>query len=130
MQLKKKYLTLFYLALSQAKAKSLSEARIRDELATKSLYDSLRDFEEARLKIYKELCIKDDKDEPILLEGDKYTFSPENTPKMQAEVDILESEEIELKVKNPEKIKELIENTAYEPKIGEALIIDEIIALL
>ncbi len=132
MKLKKGQLTLFYLALSQAKSNiekdyiSLADARIRDQLATKSLFDLLKDFEEARKKIYDVFCVKDAEGQPILLK-ENYQFEPKVVKGMTEEVRILENEEVEINIENPVKILLFLENTKYEPKIGETVIIDEII---
>lgn len=133
MLLKKKYLTLFYKTLAVAKSDvdknhiTLADARIRDALATKVIYDLLHDFEEARKKIYEEFCIKNEDGSPKLVNGN-YQFEIADIKKMTEEVQILEDEEVEIKIDNPVKIKQFLNNTKYEPEVGEAIVIDEIIA--
>jgi len=118
MILKKKYLTLFYKTLVDAKTDvaknhiSLADARIRDALATKVVFDHLRDFEEARKKIYDTLCKTDKDGKPDVANGN-YQFDPENAKKMVEEVKILEDEEVDIKIDNPDKVKLLINNTKY-----------------
>lgn len=135
MVLKKKLLTVFYKALSEARTDlakdhiSLADARIRDGLASKALFDTLKDFEDARTKIYKAFCKKDANGEPELVAGN-YQFDPKDVDAMNKEVKILEDEEVDLKVDNPAKIVQFLNNTKYEPRVGEALIIDEVIELL
>lgn len=135
MVLKKKLLTVFYKALSEARTDlardhiSLADARIRDGLASKALFDTLKDFEDARTKIYRAFCKKDANGDPELVAGN-YQFEPKDVEALNKEVKILEDEEVELRVDNPAKITQFLNSTKYEPRVGEALIIDEVIALL
>lgn len=135
MTLKKGLLTLFYKVLSEARTDvekdhiSLADARIRDGLASKAVFDHLHDFEEARKKIFEEFCIKDKDGNPDLL-GESYQFDKENVEKMSNEVKILENETVEIAIPNVDKVKQFIENTKYEPKVGETLHLDEIIMAL
>ena len=135
MILKKKYLTLFYKTLAVAKSNveenyiSLADARVRDALATKVIYDLLRDFEEARKKIYVEFCNKNEAGEPDLID-DKYQFENSVVDKVNKELVTLENEEVEIEISNPEKVKQLLNNTKYAPEIGETVLIDELIALI
>lgn len=135
MILKKKYLTLFYKTLAEAKTDvaknhiSLADARIRDALATKVVYDLLKDFEEARKKIFDEFCIKNKDGNPDLKDGN-YQFEGENVKQMMEEVKVLEEEEVTFEIKDPAKIKTFLNNTKYEPQVGESIVIDEIIALI
>lgn len=132
MKLKKGLLTLFYKVLSEGRTDiakdhiSLADARVRDQLATKTLFDLLHEFEEARKKIYLEFCVKDSNKEPVYLEGN-YQFKPSVVEEMTKEVKILEEEEVEIKIENPTKILMLMENTKYEPRVGDTIAIDEII---
>lgn len=130
MTLKKKYLTLFYLTLAEADTGSLAEARIRDSIA-KEVLANLKDFEKDRQKIHLEYCIRNEKDEPELTPEGLFKFKiGEVFDKVKAEVATLEGEEVDLKVKDTVKVKELIEGTKYKPKVGETEIIDELIALI
>jgi len=132
MKIKKKLLVLFYLTLAQSKPATLAAGRVRDMLVTpsKPLFESLKEFEEARKKIYEEFCDKDEDDKPIVNDN-QYRFSkPENAIKQRDETTILEEEEVELSIVYPEIVKALIESTGYEPKVGETETIDEILALI
>jgi hypothetical protein len=131
MTLKKKLLVSFYKALRQTKPLKLADARLRDQVLTKGLFDALHDFEEARKKIYLEFCVKNDKGEPIVM-GNEYQFPPDKKDydKAQEEIKILEEEEVEVPVANQPKIKEFLEATIYIPEIGESELIDEVIAKL
>lgn len=134
MKIKKGDLTLFYQTLAEGRSNvekdyiSLSDARVRDNLATKIVFPILQEYEEHRKKIYETFCIKDKDGNPDMQNGINYQFTLKDGKKVTEEKEILDEEEVEIKVENPAKILIFLENTKYQPKIGEALKIDELIA--
>jgi len=125
MNIQKKYLTLFYKTLKETKL-NLVDSRIRDEFF-KDLTGKLQDFEQARQTIFKEFCVKDENGEPKFTDKNEYQFENDKTADLTKELETLLDEEIELTVKNPDKIKEFIEKTEYQPLAGEVESIDFII---
>jgi len=120
--MQKKYLITFYLALKGTEGVlSLQESRIRDKFL-KWLTEETSTFELNRNEIFKTYG--------KLKEGEDnvYEFSPENAPKVNKELETLMAETVSL----PETagIKEILEQTQYKPKSGEAELIDEIISQL
>lgn len=135
MTLKKKYLTIFYKTLAEGKSDvarnhiSLADARVRDGLATKIIYGLLNEFEMARKKIYEEFAIKKE-DGTVDMKGTEYQFKPEVLEELTNEIKLLEDEEVTFEVADPDKIKLFINNTKYEPAVGETILIDELLALI
>lgn len=140
MKLKKSQLTLFYKVLAEGRTDaakdhtSLADARIRDGLASRQLFDVLKDFEEARKKVYETFCNRKEDGSVEFDKAGNYTFKitgkPSPLDQMAKERDILEAEEVEIKVEKPVQIMKLMENTAYQFKVGETVQLDEIIGLL
>lgn len=127
MTLQKKELEIIFLALSETKP-SLADARIRDPFL-KELGTAIENLNKEKTEIYLEYCDKDDEKNPTVIDG-KYHFQDEVINKVNGELITLVEEEVEISCKNPEKLKELIEDTAYSPKPGEVEIIDSFIAKL
>jgi len=129
MKIQKKYLKLLLETLSSSKQK-FAVARIRDEFAS-TVAQEYQKYEKQRIALCDELCIKD-KDKKPLLKDDKYQFTEKNGEKWQKEYIILNNEEVDLPLKSVDikTIKKVVEDTSYEPEIGEAKIIDEIIELI
>jgi len=122
MQLQKKYLVVFFLALKGTDGVlSLKEARTRD-LFLKPLFEATQTFEQDRNKIYEKYG--------TLREGstDTYEFSKENAEVVQKELTELLEEEVSL-TETP-GLKGILERTEYKPKAGEAELIDAILAKL
>ena len=126
MKLFKKQLNLLVGVLAETKPHFV-EARLRDKVIKLLLIESTQ-FDEDRVKICKDLCIKDEKGEP-LMKGNIFDFTPENMTKFQEEFKILSDEEIKLPLDGNEqqRLLKLIETTEYLPKVGEVEMIDEIL---
>lgn len=128
MRIQKKYLVLFYKLLTETKL-NLVDSRVRDEFF-KDLLEKTKDFEQARQTIFKEFCIKDEEGIPKLTGKNEFQFEDEKVDELTKEINTLLDEEVEFNIKNPDKIKEFIENTKYEPLTGETKDIDFIISLI
>lgn len=127
MTLQKKYLEVFFLALKGTEGiLTLAEARQRDEFM-KSLIETLRTFEADRATIYVKFCDKNEDGTPDLSDN-KYKFKQEVTEELGKELTVLVDETVEL-TPGP-MIKEILVKTTYSPKVGEAELIDAIIAQL
>ena len=126
MQTKKINLEVFFNFVKGTEGQlSLSEARARD-IFIKPLAELTQSFFEDREKIYKEFCLKNEDGTPALIDGDKYEFSPEDLEQINKELNILANEEVEI---NTYAIsKAILEKSEYKLKVGEADIIDEILA--
>lgn len=119
MQLEKKYLLTFFLALKETDSQlSLKEARIRDSFM-KPLLEAAQTYEKDRNNIYKTYGE---------LKEDKYHFKPEDVEKVNSEIEELNNETVELPA--TPSLKEILEKTEYKPKIGESEQIDHILELL
>lgn len=127
MTLQKKELEIIYLTLDETKP-NLADARIRDAFL-KPLGETLDQLNKDKTAIYLTFCDKNEDDSPLIVDG-KYHFQNENLEEINDELKKLVEEEIEISITNPEKIKELIENTIYSPKTGEVEIIDGFIGKL
>lgn len=126
--LQKKYLPSFFLILKGTEGQlTLPEARIRDRfipilVEQTSLYE-----DKERRTIYEKFCLKHEDGSPDV-QGDEYHFPREVIEDMKKEVATLNDEEVTLDI--PDGIKEIMEKSAYKPKIGEVEQIDHIITLL
>lgn len=127
MNLPKKYLELFFNILSETDL-GLADARLRDSVV-KSLQEPFKDYNLARKTIYETFCNKTEDGKPDI-QDDKYHFSPDVTESVNKELITLLEEEVSIVVENPEKLKEILENTSYKPKVGEAEAIDVILTLI
>ena len=140
MQIKKSELEVFYKVLKQTNGElSFKDARIRDRFM-KPLGEQVDALALDRTKIYEKFCKKEedgitpalqyDKDEKgeNIPGTEKYAFNKADAPAVDAEILVLYDEEVSLDIENPEKIKELIENTEYKPLYGEADVLDGILA--
>lgn len=127
MTLQKKELELLFNLLKDT-SPNLADARIRDSFM-KPLSEYLDIFLKDREEIYKAYCEKKEDGTPDVKDG-KYFFKPEELNTINKELQTLTDETVEVLTGAPEKIKELIENTNYSPKVGEVEAIDEIIAKL
>lgn len=125
MKVAKKHLEVFYLVLKDTKLK-LADARIRDAFM-KPLGVEADQFMADRTKIYETFCLKGEDGKPDIKDG-KYHFPPEKLDEINAELKTLAEEEVEFVVPEKLKEKEIIQNTEYSPKVGESLIIDELIS--
>lgn len=128
MTIKKSYLeTLFLFTKGTENVLNLADSRLRDTFI-KPLFEITKVYIEDRNKIYLEYCLKNEDGSPELLDGDKYQFPNEKLEEINKELEILGNEEVE--VGTHEKLKEILEKSEYKPKVGEAEIIDEILAKL
>ena len=137
MKLKKKDLKLLITVLDGTNPR-FTEARLRDRFL-KLVLEEYKTSEGERIKICESLCVKDKDKKPVMKkikdnngnEVESYDFTPANLAKFEKELNILQNEEVKLKLEGdePKRLIKLIETTKYEPKYGEAEIIDnEIIA--
>lgn len=127
MKIKKSQLEALYQALKGTEGVlSLKEARVRDAFL-KPLTEVFGAFEQDRLKIYHQFCNKNDDGTPAI-QDNKFHFKREVVAEMNAELNILNEEEVELDA--PENLKDLIEATTYKPKEGESAVLDDIISNL
>lgn len=125
MVLAKKELEILYHVIRGTEGKlTLSEGRKRD-LFFKDLVEVLKVFEADRKIIFEKYCEKNEDGTPDISD-DKYTFSKAVADEMQKEVQVLYDETVEVKA-IPE-LKEIFARTMYMPKLGEAEIIDSILA--
>lgn len=104
---------------------SLQDARVRDTFI-KPLADVTQTYFNDREAVYKHFCIKKGDGTPDMAEGNQYQFAPESVESLNKEVKTLGNEEAD--VDFPEGIKAILEGSAYRAKIGEAEIIDAILA--
>lgn len=132
MKIQRSKLELFTKVLNKTNL-TLTDARIRDAFI-RILNTSIVAYNEDKMKVFREFCDKNKDGTPQEIHtGDgtiNYHFPPENTRRLNTEVLLLNSEEAEIEVANPIKIKEYIEKTEYEPAFGEVEDIDMIITLL
>ena len=131
MKIKKSDLeTLFNLTKGTEGVLNLSEARARDSFI-KPLSDVTQSYYDQREAIYKHFCIKNEEGTPDLKDGNKYQFNPKQLDEINAELKTLGDEEVEVNfTDNPQLIKEILEKSAYTPKLMESEIIDNIINLI
>lgn len=124
MKIKKSSLELVFSSLNYP-IKNFSKARVRDIFVSK-LTNAIKQYGEERSKILNTLCDKDDKDKPLIEDG-QYVFKskPENKEQAVKEVDILNNEESDIEISK--EIKELIENSEAELGIGMAEELSKII---
>lgn len=127
MQIKKSSLEVLFLTLKGTEGiLNLADARIRDTFL-KPVIESYETFIKERTTIYETFCDKKEDGTPDI-EDNRYKFSKEVQAQADAELKTLYDEEITLET--PEKLKEFMEKSEYNPKVGEADIIDEIIGKL
>jgi len=118
---------LFNVAKGTEGVLTLPEARIRDNFL-KPIIELTQNFYDDREKIYREYCIKNEDGTPALKDGTKYEFNKDKVEQIDMELKTLMSEEVEITA--PDTIKEILEKTTYSPKLGEADVIDELLASL
>ena len=127
MKLEKRYLEIFFKTIKGTEGVlTLAEGRIRDAFM-KTLTDVTSQFENDRKVIYEKFCTKSEDGRPDVSDG-KYHFKTEEVPEIQAELETLYAEEVELP--SPLGLKEIVERTQYKPEIGESEKIDHIISKL
>lgn len=124
MNLQKRYLELFINVLNSTEP-GLAGSRLRDSVL-KSITQETEDFFKARTTIYETFCNKDEEGKPDVSDN-QYKFKKEVLDEVNKELNTLLDEEIEVKITDADRIKELIESTNYKPKYGEVEIIDEIL---
>lgn len=126
MQLEKKYLELFYKVVKEYKTNKMAQGRLRDS-ALRSLGDPTDQFIKDRNEIYVKFCDKKEDGTPDIIE-DKFKFLPTVIEEVNSELKTLGEELVEVTL--PSEIKNFIEESSYETKAGETLVIDEIIEKL
>lgn len=125
----KKYLEIFFhLAKGTEGVLSLKEARIRDHFL-KSFIPIVQTFEEDRKKIFEKFCTKTEDGSPDVADG-QYKFDKGVQKELTEELELLHEEAVEISVLTPEILKDILERSEYKPKVGEAEVIDEILAKL
>jgi len=127
MKLEKRYLEVLYKTIKGTEGVlTLAEGRIRDAFM-KDVTEATTQFENDRRVIYEKFCTKTDDGKPDVSDG-KYHFKTEEVSEIQAELETLYAEEVELP--SPSGLKEIVERTQYKPEIGESEKIDHIISKL
>lgn len=127
MQIPKRYLETFYQTLKGTEGVlGLADSRVRDAFM-KPLTEATQTFEAERKAIYERFCTKNEDGTPDTQDGN-YHFEPTDLADVNAELQTLLGEEVELTP--PTKLKELLEQSTYKPKVGEAEQIDAITALI
>lgn len=126
MKIKKRLLETGFKALMATEHLTLKESRIRDAFL-KDFTDLLQTFENDRKKIYEKFCTKDINGQPQIKDN-TYSFGEADATVLIKEIEELLEEEVEIK-SSPE-IKKFLEETSYNPKFGEADLIDQLISLL
>lgn len=119
---KKKLEVLFNVVKGTEGALSLAESRSRDGFI-KPLQDATQTFIVDRNKIYDTFATKrEEKGDGMI----SWEIPPEKTEEIKTELSVLLEEEVDIEA--PANLKDIIEKTNYKPKVGEAEVIDEIIA--
>lgn len=127
MQLKKQYLEpLFLLTQGTDGQLSLPEARVRDKFM-KTVNEVTQEYEGHRKVIYEKFCTKTEDGKPDIADG-KYHFDKEQLPEVNKELETLLAETVE--IATPEGLKDILEKSAYKPRVGEAESIDHILSLV
>lgn len=125
MILAKKELEVLYHVIRGTEGKlTLVEGRKRDAFF-KGVLEVLKQFEEDRKVIYEKFCDKKEDGTPDTDNG-QYTFKKEVAEDLTKELQVLYDETVEVKA-IPE-LKDIFERTEYMPKLGEAEVIDGILA--
>jgi len=120
MKIKKYQIEAVFLSLTYP-IKKFADARRRD-VFLKKLQDSYKEYNEQIQTIYKEFCIKDENGEPKV-EDNKYTFENAILEKLNEEIKVLNEEEINI----DGDVKDLIENSEAELKVGMTDILQEVL---
>lgn len=120
MKIKKYQIEAVFLSLTYP-IKKFADARRRD-VFLKKLQDSFKEYNEQIQAIYKEFCIKDENGEPKV-EDKKYTFENAILEKLNEEIKVLNEEEINIEG----DVKDLIENSEAELKVGMTDILQEVL---
>ena len=126
MQLQKKNIELFFKVIKEYKTPKMVLGRIRDSFL-RDLAPKLEQYTKDREEILIKFSVKKEDGTPDI-QDNKYQFEPKDTDELNKELIILGDEEVEI-TPAPE-IKNFIEETSYETKVGETVIIDEIITKL
>lgn len=129
MKLKKSQLeTLFLVLKGTENILSLADARIRDKVM-KSIGKEYEVFGLEKTEIFKKYCMKNEDDSLDAQTDEKgqtvYHFTNEDGLEVNKEIEILFNEEVE--IETTDKLKEFIEKSEYNPKFGQAEIIDDIL---
>lgn len=128
MKIKKLHAEILFATIKGAEGiLSLADSRIRDAFL-KDFVEDVKTYLNDKSGIYQTFCKKDEDGNPALVDGDKYEFEKKDLEEINKELLILSEEEID--VPACDKLKEFIEKSEYKPKVGEAEIIDEILAKL
>ena len=122
--MQKKYLELLFNLVKEYKTPKMVQARIRDGFL-REISPVVDQFFKDRNEIYIKFCDKKEDGEPDIIDN-KFKFNPELLTEINEELNVLGNETVEIKFV-PE-IKNFIEESSYETKAGETLLVDEIIA--
>lgn len=122
MKLKKSQIESICISLNYP-IKNFTKARIRDNFIEK-LNVVATQFNQEKNNIFTELCTKNEEGKSII-ENNIYTFEGENSKKVQEELSLLDSEEIE--IEGSKELIELIESTESALKVGMTTHLDEFI---
>lgn len=126
-QIPKRQLEVFFLTLKGTEGVlSLKDARVRDSFM-KPLIEATQTFESDRRAIYVKFCDKDEEGNPNIT-NDEFKFKKDVVEEMGKELETLMDEEVVFTI--PEGLKEIMDQSAYKPKVGESMIIDEILEKL
>lgn len=127
MKIKKQNLeVLFNLTKGTEGLLTLAESRLRDAFV-KPLTEQTKEYLNQKEDIYKHFCLKNEEGFPALLEGNKYEFPREKLDEINAELETLGEEQVEVNTIDTAQIKAILERSEYKPKLLEAEIIDNII---
>lgn len=129
MKIKKGNLEVLFLTVRGTEGVlNLRESRTRDAFL-KPLTEITQTFEAERRVIYEKFCTKKEDGTPDI-DDQKYKFPPEDLAAVNEELKTLYSEEVEVPVLVPSALLAILERSNYQPKIGEAAVIDEVLAAL
>lgn len=117
---------LLVLTLQEIKDISLAEGRIRDVFYTQAVEKYIASDKE-RVKVIENFCKRDDDGKPVVIAG-QYKFNDEVIEEYNKEISLFFQETVELPSDNKDQIVSFIERTKYEPKAGQSVIIDALLA--
>lgn len=118
--------TLYLLTKGTEGQLNLAESRTRDAFM-RPLLAATQTFEAERRAIYEKFCKKNEDGTPDVAEN-LYVFPPDVLEDVQSELKTLYFEDASVPVTMPEALKNVLERSAYSPKIGEAEVIDSLLA--
>lgn len=121
----KRFIEISLAVLKETKL-PFQQARQRDRVITQ-LIGQAKLFNDDRNKIAQEFCAKDEQGRPKV-ENDNYVFdTDESKQACIKEINILLGETIDINVDDINSLKTIMNNTLYEPKVGEAEFIEKLL---